>query len=89
MNLIKSLFLALVLSFASFGVFAAQININTASAELLTALNGIGDAKAAAIIEYRKSNGPFKSVDQLVDVQGLGLKLVEKNRDMITIGGKS
>ncbi|HQW81421.1 MAG: helix-hairpin-helix domain-containing protein [Rhodanobacteraceae bacterium] len=89
MNLIKSLFLALVLSFASFGVFAAQININTASAEQLTALNGIGDAKAAAIVEYRKSNGPFKSVDQLVDVKGIGLKLVEKNRDMITIGGKS
>ena len=89
MNLIKSLFLALVRSFASFGVFAAQININTASAEQLTALNGIGDAKAAAIVEYRKSNGPFKSVDQLVDVKGIGLKLVEKNRDMITIGGKS
>lgn len=88
MNLIKSLFLALVLSFASFGVFAAQININTASAEQLTALNGIGEAKAAAIVEHRKANGPFKSVDQLVDVKGIGLKLVEKNRDMMTIGGK-
>lgn len=89
MNLIKSLFLALVLSFASFGVFAAPININTASAEQLTALNGIGEAKAAAIVEHRKANGPFKSVDQLVDVKGIGLKLVEKNREMMTVGGKS
>ncbi|MBL0029296.1 MAG: ComEA family DNA-binding protein [Rhodanobacteraceae bacterium] len=89
MNMIKSLFLALVLGFASFGVFAAPININTASAEQLTALNGIGEAKAAAIVEYRKANGPFKSVDQLVDVKGIGLKLVEKNRDLITVDGKS
>ena len=89
MNLIKTLFLALILGFASFGVFAAPININTASAEQLTALNGIGEAKAAAIVEYRKANGPFKSVDQLVDVKGIGLKLVEKNRDLITVDGKS
>jgi competence protein ComEA len=89
MNMIKSLFLALVLGFASFGVFAAPININTASAEQLTALNGIGEAKAAAIVEYRKANGPFKSVDQLVDVKGIGLKLVDKNRDLITVDGKS
>ena len=89
MNMIESVFVALVLGFASFGVFAAPININTASAEQLTALNGIGEAKAAAIVEYRKANGPFKSVDQLVDVKGIGLKLVEKNRDLITVDGKS
>lgn len=88
MHLIKSLFLALVLSLASFGAFAAPININTASAEQLTALNGIGEAKAAAIVEHRKAHGPFKSVDQLVEVKGIGLKLVEKNRDMMTVGGK-
>lgn len=88
MNLIKSLFLALVLSFASFGVFAASININSATIEQLTALNGIGEVKAAAIVEYRKAHGPFKSVEQLVEVKGIGLKLVEKNRDMITVGGK-
>ena len=89
MHLIKSLFLVLVLSLASFGAFAAPININTASAEQLTALNGIGEAKAAPIIEHRKAHGPFKSVDQLVEVKGIGLKLVEKNRDMMTVGGKS
>ena len=85
----RKLVLAIVGWLLFAGLAFAQININTASAEQLTALNGIGDAKAAAIVEYRKSNGPFKSVDQLVDVKGIGLKLVEKNRDMITIGGKS
>ena len=89
MHLLKSLFLALVLSLVSFGAFAAQIDINTASAEQLTALNGIGEAKAAAIVEHRKAHGPFKSIDQLVEVKGIGLKLVEKNRDMMTVGGKS
>ena len=89
MNLVKSLFLALVLCLVSSGVFAAPININTASAEQLTALNGIGEAKAAAIVEHRKAHGPFKSVDQLVDVKGIGLKLVEKNRDMMTVGDQS
>lgn len=89
MHLLKSLFLALVLSLVSLGAFAAQIDINTASAEQLTALNGIGEAKAAAIVEHRKAHGPFKSIDQLVEVKGIGLKLVEKNRDMMTVGGKS
>jgi len=88
MNQFKSLFLALVLCFASFGVFAAQININTASAEQLTALQGIGEAKAAAIVEHREAHGSFRSIDQLVDVKGIGLKLVEKNRDVMTVGGK-
>ena len=82
-------FLALVLCLVSFGAFSAPININTASAEQLTALNGIGEAKAAAIVEHRKAHGPFKSVDQLVDVKGIGLKLVEKNRDMMTVGDQS
>ncbi len=86
MNLIKSIFFALVLSFVSFAAFAASINVNTATAEQLTALNGIGDTKAKAIVEYRQSHGAFKSVDQLVDVKGIGLKTVEKNRDQMTVG---
>ncbi len=86
MNLIKSIFLALVLSFASLASYAATINVNTATAEQLTALNGIGDTKAKAIVEYRQSHGAFKSVDQLVDVKGIGLKTVEKNRDQMTVG---
>ena len=85
MHQIKAAFLALALSLASFVSFAATVNLNTATIEQLTSLNGIGEAKAKAIVAYRQANGPFKSVDQLVDVKGIGLKVVEKNRDQMTV----
>jgi competence ComEA-like helix-hairpin-helix protein len=64
---------------------AGTININTADAATLTELDGIGDAKANAIIDYRKQHGPFKSIEQLADVKGIGEKFIEKNRDRISI----
>lgn len=84
MRLIKSLLLALALSLPLFAGAAEPVNINTADAAAIAAsLNGIGDAKAKAIVEYRQKNGPFKSADELVNVKGIGLKTVEKNRDLI------
>lgn len=62
------------------------ININTATSEELTALNGIGPAKAQAIIDYRNENGYFTSVEELTDVSGIGEKTLAKIRDYITIG---
>lgn len=64
---------------------AAQVvNINTADAETLAAsLDGVGPAKAAAIIAYRDSNGPFEHADQLVNVKGIGVKTVDANREAI------
>jgi competence protein ComEA len=50
----------------------APININTADAQQLTALNGVGEAKAEAIIAWREENGPFEKVDQLLEVNGIG-----------------
>ncbi len=88
MNLIKSLVLGLSLSLASLAAFAAQINLNTASAAQLETLNGIGAAKAEAIVEYRKEHGAFKSVDELANVKGIGLKTVEKNREQMTVAAK-
>jgi competence protein ComEA len=85
MNLIKSIILGLSLSLASFAVFAAQINLNTASAGELEALNGVGAAKAAAIVAYRAEHGGFKSVDELAQVRGIGDKIVDKNRDQMTV----
>jgi len=85
MNLIKSLVLGLSLSLASLAAFAAQINLNTASAAELETLNGVGAAKAEAIVAYRSEHGGFKSVDELANVKGIGDKTVSKNRDQMTV----
>ena len=59
------LILALVMCLVLTGVAAAAVNINTASKEELTSLKGVGDKRAQEIIDYRKKNGDFKSVDDL------------------------
>lgn len=88
MNLIKSLMLSLLLA-SSFAVFAgAPVNVNTAdAATLAAAMNGVGMAKAEAIVAYRKQNGAFRSLDQLANVKGIGLKTIEKNKGLINLGG--
>ncbi len=83
-TLLKSLTLSLLLAASAFA--ADKVNINTADAAAIAAtLNGVGPAKAEAIIAYRKENGPFKSADQLVEVKGIGLATVEKNRERIEL----
>jgi len=65
---------------------AEQVNINTASAEEIAAtLNGVGLSKAEKIVEYREQNGPFAHIDELVNVKGIGLRTVDKNRDAILL----
>lgn len=61
------------------------ININTADVQELTKLNGIGEKKAEAIIAWRKENGNFKTVDQLLEVKGIGEATLAKNRENIRI----
>lgn len=61
------------------------ININTASKETLITLNGIGESKAQAIIDYRDEIGGFKSVDDITNVSGIGEKTLEKIKDKISI----
>lgn len=61
------------------------ININTAAAYELQRLNGIGEVKARAIIDYREQNGGFSSVDELINVKGIGEKTLEKIRADITV----
>lgn len=61
------------------------VNINTAGAEELETLPGIGEVLAATIIQYREEHGPFTSVDQLVDVSGIGEVTLEELRDLVTI----
>jgi competence protein ComEA len=63
----------------------APLNINTASATELEALPGIGAKTAARIVEYRQKNGPFKKVEELMNVRGVGEKNFLKLKPQITI----
>ena len=62
------------------------ININTANSEELQEVPGIGPATAEKILEMRKSYGPFKSVDDLLAIRGLGEKRLNKMRKYLTVG---
>lgn len=62
-----------------------KISLNSATAEQLDQLDGIGPSKAAAIIRYREEHGPFRSVDELANVPGIGEKTLEKFRDRLTV----
>ena len=85
--ILKSIALSLLLAT---GVHAAdKVNINTADAATIDAvLVNVGPSKAQAIVDYRKTNGAFKSAEELAMVKGIGLKTVEKNRDRIVVGGQ-
>jgi len=65
----------------------AVININTATAAELDALPGIGAKTAARILEYRQKNGPFKKVEELMNVRGVGEKNFLKLKAQISVGG--
>ena len=65
------------------------VNVNTASAADFEALPGIGPKMAARIIEYRQKNGPFKKVEELMNVRGLGEKNFFKLKAQLTIGAPS
>lgn len=64
----------------------ARVSINTASAEALAqAMNGVGLKKAQAIVSYREEYGPFKTLDDLKQVPGMGSSLVERNLSHLTL----
>lgn len=62
-----------------------KINLNQASKEELCQINGIGDKKADMIIQYRQQHGPFKSIDELKNVDGFGDKTVAKLKDQVAV----
>ncbi len=62
-----------------------KININQADAKALTTLKGIGKDRAVKIIEYREKNGPFKKIEDLMKVKGIGKKIFEKNKHLLSV----
>jgi len=84
MNLVRIILLTVALAFTSVA-WSATVNINTATPEQLTALKGVGFKKAQDIVSYREKNGKFKTIEGLAKVKGIGLKTVEKNRELIDV----
>jgi competence protein ComEA len=85
----KKLFLAVAMCFALSGIAVAAVNINTATKEELTSLKGVGEKRAQEIIDYRKKNGDFKSIDDLQKVPGIGPGLMKQIRSDVTVTGKT
>lgn len=78
---LKHLMFASLLAMASGVAFAGAVNINSADAKTLAKeLKGVGAAKAEAIVKYRTEKGPFKSVDELKKVEGIGEATFETNK---------
>ncbi|MCM3669998.1 helix-hairpin-helix domain-containing protein [Mesobacillus maritimus] len=63
----------------------AKVNLNTATTSDLETLPGIGPAKSSAIVEYRETNGPFKEIEDLKSISGIGEKTFEKLKDQISV----
>ena len=84
-KIILTLIAYLSLSISAF----AAVNINTATQAELESLQGVGPVKAQAIIDYRKKNGGFKSVDDIKNVEGIGDATLEKLRKDLTITGQT
>lgn len=69
-----------LLSLFSFNVFAQAVNVNTADATIIAeSLKGIGQKKAEALVQYRTDKGPFKTINDLTNVKGIGENTVENN----------
>ncbi|MNW09461.1 ComE operon protein 1 [compost metagenome] len=65
---------------------SGKVNLNTADAATLQReLSGVGEAKAKAIVAYREANGPFSSIDELLEVKGIGKGILDKNRGTLEL----
>ncbi len=84
MKSLSTLFFLLLLSVSS-SVFAAKVNINMADAKTIAStMKGIGQSRAQAIVDYRKINGKYHSIDDLAKVKGVGIKTLKKNQANFT-----
>ena len=83
----KKLLLAFIMWFAIYGVAMAAVNVNTATKEELLSVKGIGEKRAQAIIDYRTKNGPFKTVDDLTKVEGIGPGIMKQIKSQVAVSG--
>ena len=87
MKMLRNLAITVLLCLPG-ALFAAGpvVDINTADKAKLMSLSGVGEAFANRIIEYREQNDGFKTVQELTNIRGIGQTLVEKNRELLTVG---
>ncbi|MDD4950623.1 helix-hairpin-helix domain-containing protein [Sulfuricurvum sp.] len=79
--MVKIIFLVMFI----FSSLFAVVNVNSANSAQLQTLNGIGPTKAGEILKYRKAHGGFKSVDELVNVKGIGPKTLQHIKSQVSI----
>ena len=88
MDIFRKTLLATLVFVPSLLIAGEMININTAGKESLMTIKGIGEKRAEAIIGWRQKHGPFKSVDDLAEISGIGKSIIDDNRNSLTVGPK-
>ena len=88
MHILKTLIIVFFLFAGGFNYAADTIDINSADKETLMAVKGVGEMRAEAIIDYREVNGPFGSIEELMEVEGIGQATLDANRDILIVTSK-
>lgn len=86
MEILRQVILAVLFVLPGIAFGTGVIDINSADKPTLMQIQGVGESRAEAIINYREQYGPFMSVDELTEVQGIGQKTLDDNRDRLTAG---
>lgn len=86
METIRKFLFVTLLCISCQGLTAEPVDINSADKQTLMTVKGVGEKRAEAIIAYREKYGPFKSVSELTQVDGIGQSTLDTNKDSLTVG---
>ncbi len=90
MKTVRAFMCFLTLLLTSTLLWAQTVNINSADAdELAAAIKGVGRKTAHAIVAYRQQHGPFRRVEELAKVKGIGQATIDRNRASLSVGGQT